>query len=173
MSMRELTANAAQPTIGALLRYIGIIDWLRCRSWMLRDRRPIRPMSHPLLHKVVSRNYSCTVHFDHSIRRAHAPHRSLGCRTQERRKPHSGLPWAKNRNTPRSSPARSAQMPRNPTREAGSSWNVPDASADKNPCYFRVSSSAIWWEGIISDYQWAIIQYIFWLEHSIVQSARH
>jgi hypothetical protein len=28
------------------------------------------------------------------------------------------------------------QMPRNPTREAGSSRNVPDASIDKDPCCF-------------------------------------
>ena len=40
---------------------------------------------------------------------------------ERRRKPHSGLPSAKNRDAPRSPPASSLQMPRNPTREAGSS----------------------------------------------------
>ena len=54
----------------------------------------------PILHKVVSCIYSCTVHFDQSLCSAHAPHRSRGYRTQERRKPHSGLPCAKNRNSP-------------------------------------------------------------------------
>ena len=118
-------------TAGETIKHLLLILFLGPSERKGRRGGGKRP--HPLLHKVVSCNYSCTVHFDHSIRRAHAPHRSLGCRTQERRKPHSGLPWAKNRNTPRSSPARSAQMPRNPTREAGSSWNVPDASDGKNP----------------------------------------
>ncbi|MDP6465910.1 MAG: hypothetical protein QF832_20245 [SAR324 cluster bacterium] len=87
------------------------------------------------------------------MRSANTPHRSRGCRTQERRKPHSGLPCAKNRNAPQNPPASSLQMPRNPTRKAGNSQNVQDASVDKNPCCFRVNNSAIWREGIIPDYQ--------------------
>ena len=71
------------------------------------------------------------------LTQSNSPHRSQEFRIRERQRPRSGPPSAKNRSATRSPPASSVQIPRNPTREAGSNLNVPDACVDKNPFFFE------------------------------------
>ena|GEM_PF-5414607 len=71
------------------------------------------------------------------LTQSNSPHRSQQFRIRERQRPRSGPPSAKNRSATRSPPASSVQIPRNPTREAGSNLSVPDACVDKNPFFFE------------------------------------
>ena len=71
------------------------------------------------------------------LTQSNSPHRSQEFRIRERQRPRSGPPSAKNRSATRSPPASSVQIPRNPTREAGSNLSVPDACVDKNPFFLN------------------------------------
>ena len=118
---------------------------------MLRDRPPWRNWSHPILHKVVSCKYSCTVHFDHTPSSAHALHRYRGCRIQELQRLRSGPPFEKK------TVACLKIIRRVPCEclktglEKQDVVETPDVCVDKKLCCFRVSKSATWREGIIPD----------------------